>query len=84
MEIYFGLPNSQPIGKQSFHLRLNFKNNIQIKHSQKAYPQESLFAELGGYLGIFVGSSLLDVYGLIGKVLKFIYRFKNQNERATP
>ena len=63
----FGIQDKQEYSNVSFHLKLYFKNNIFVKTSYVAYPFESLLAEVGGYLGLLLGVSLMDIYGLTRK-----------------
>ena len=72
MEIFFGYPVIQPYGQASYHLKMYFKSNIKVKRSQIAYPPESLLAEMGGYLGMFLGFSLMDIHGLFTKLIALI------------
>ena len=66
----FGIQDKQEYSKfsnGSFHLKLYFKNNVFVRTSHVAYPFESLLAEVGGYLGLLLGVSLMDIYGLARK-----------------
>ena len=63
----FGIQDKQEYSNGSFHMKLYFKNNVFVRTSHVAYPFESLLAEVGGYLGLLLGVSLMDVFGLARK-----------------
>ena len=69
---YFGIPDKEEFKNGRFHLKLYFKNNIAVKTSHVAYPLESLLAEVGGYLGLLLGVSLMDITNLLGKLWNLI------------
>ena len=59
MDVSFGHPSEYDITTDS-SLTLYFKKSIQVRESYIAYPESSLFAEIGGYMGLLLGFSLLD------------------------
>ena len=67
---YFGIPDKQAF-EDSFHLKLYFKNNISVKQSHVAYPIESFLAEVGGYLGLLLGVSLMDINTVLRRIWDF-------------
>ena len=59
MDISFGYPSIyDAAGDKS--LTMYFKASIPVRESHLAYPQSTLFAEIGGYTGLLLGFSLLD------------------------
>ena len=69
MDISFGYPSIYDIlDNWTSYLTLYFKTSIPVRKSHLAYPRSSLFAEIGGYTGLLLGVSLLDVT----KVVKFL------------
>lgn len=40
---------------------MTFHSNIEVAKSQLAYTQGSLVADIGGYLGLLLGVSLMDI-----------------------
>ena len=58
------------------HLQIYFKNLVTVKKSHISYPIESLFAELGGYLGLLLGVSLMDIKTVTEKAIKLMFNFK--------
>ena len=62
------IPDTQEHRKGKYHLKLYFKNMISVQRSHISYPIESLIAELGGYLGLLLGVSSMDLYNILGKV----------------
>ena len=68
IDTFFGIPDTQEHRKGKYHLKLYFKNMISVQRSHISYPIESLIAELGGYLGLLLGVSSMDLYNILGKV----------------
>ena len=60
MDISFGYPSIYDSTEDS-SLTLYFKKSIPIRESHLAYPQSSFLAEIGGYMGLLLGFSLLDL-----------------------
>ena len=58
MDISFGYPSIYDSGDKS--LTMYFKATVPVRESHLAYPQSTLFAEIGGYTGLLLGFSLLD------------------------
>ena len=69
MDISFGYPSIYDIQNNS-SLTLYFKKSIPIRESHIAYPKSSLFAEIGGYMGLLLGFSFLD----FAKVVQCIFK----------
>ena len=59
MDVSFGYPSIYDNEDDSF-LTFYFKKSIPVRESHLAYPQSSLFAEIGGYMGLLLGFSILD------------------------
>ena len=51
------------------YVRLYFKSIIKVQTSYWSYPIISLLAEVGGYMGLLLGMSLLD----LNKVINWLY-----------
>ena len=75
IETNFGIPQMKNYSYK--HLQVYFKNLVTVKKSHISYPIESLFAELGGYLGLLLGVSLMDIIPVIQKVIKLMFKIKN-------
>ena len=56
------------------YVRFYIKDEIQVKKSRLSYTEVSLLAEVGGYVGLLLGVSLMDISSLFDKVFKIIYR----------
>ena len=76
LDTQFGIPTMQPFGKQDYHLKFYFKTHISVKRSFAEYDFRNFLAEIGGYMGLFLGVSLMDSYKILDKIRKTI------NERA--
>ena len=63
MSLTFGIPiiSKIDIGKNEAYMKLYFKNQINVRSSIYSYSIPSLIADIGGYLGILLGFSLLDL-----------------------
>ena len=68
IDTYFGIPDTQKHRNGSHHLQLYFKNMVAVQRSHTSYPIESLIAEIGGYLGLLLGVSIMDLYNVFGKI----------------
>ena len=69
MEISFGIPVVSNIDANSDEafVKLYFKNQINVRNSVYSYSISSLVADIGGYLGLLLGFSLLDISGIVIK-----------------
>ena len=59
MDVSFGYPSIYDNEDDSY-LTFYFEKSIPVRESHLAYPQSSLFAEIGGYMGLLLGFSILD------------------------
>ena len=62
MDIYLGLPfiNNNESKNEAF-IRLYVKSDIKVKRLGLHYDVTTLVAEVGGYVGMFLGMSLVDI-----------------------
>ena len=62
-DVYFGLPDVDVIGnkKTEAFLRLYVKTDIRVKSTIIYYDQTTFAAEIGGYVGMFLGVSVIDL-----------------------
>ena len=54
----------QPVdeeGKQNSEMKINFKENVKVTSGHYLYSELSLIAEIGGYVGLFLGVSINQV-----------------------
>ena len=63
MGINFGIPirSTLDIGKNEAYMKLYFKNLVNVRTSIYSYSISSLIADIGGYLGLLLGFSVLDL-----------------------
>ena len=54
------------------YVRLSIRNTIKVTQSQFLYDGLSVVAEIGGYVGLFLGVSIVDVNKMIQKALEKI------------
>ena len=67
MEVKYGYPFIYEAKKNSSgSITLYFKKLITIRESHLKYEAGSLFAEIGGYTGLLLGVSVLDISKIIG------------------
>ena len=52
----------------SAYAKLYFKSQVQVQRSVLSYSETSLLAEVGGYIGLLLGFSLLDVARILKKI----------------
>ena len=74
MGVYFGFPI---IGNNTEHpevayVKLYFKTQINVHHSFLDYTALSMFGEVGGYIGLLLGFSFLDLTFLTQKIMLYI------------
>ena len=74
LETTYGIPDKQPYSKGNHHLKLYFKTNISVKKSIAAYDFRNFLAEIGGYMGMFLGVSLMDSYMILRRTYDSLYR----------
>ena len=65
MEINFGFPIVDKNDPEEALLKMYFKSHIHVRRNMLAYSLTSLFAEVGGYIGLLLGFSLLDLTKLV-------------------
>ena len=63
MDIFLGLPH---IGKEPQHgngslIKLYFKSHVKVKSMIMYYDFAVMVADIGGYIGLFLGMSLVDL-----------------------
>ena len=54
------------------YVKFYIKDEIQVKKSRLSYTEVSLLAEVGGYVGLLLGVSLMDISVLFDNFFKFI------------
>ena len=54
------------------YVRLSIRNTIKVTQSQFLYDGLSVVAEIGGYVGLFLGVSIVDVNKMIQNALEKI------------
>ena len=67
----FGIPDTQPRVKDKYQYKVYFKRYIGVTKESLKYPVESLIAEVGGYLGLLLGVSVLDCLVVPEKINHF-------------
>ena len=74
MDITYGFPGTaKHSNEQIGEVKMYFKSHITVKRSVLVYEETQLMAEIGGYIGLILGFSLLD----LGKLLQSAYdRFR--------
>ena len=59
------------------HLELKFEQLIKVTKSQYTYTKLSLLAEIGGYVGLFLGISVNQIPYLLGVMKKILTRIRS-------
>ena len=81
MQVRFaGLDSTSNDGNENeTYVRFYIKDQILVRESHLSYTEVSLLAELGGYIGLLIGVSLMDIATLIDKMIVIvIQRFQQQ------
>lgn len=77
MQIRFaGLDSTTDNGNENeTYVKFYIKNQIQVRESHLSYTEVSLLAELGGYIGLIIGVSLMDIATFIDKIFAIVNQF---------
>ena len=65
-------------GKRIAYLAINFNENIKVTTGHQLYSTLSLIAEIGGYVGLFLGVSVKQITDLMDMLFNWIDAFCNQ------
>ena len=80
MQIRFGYPehHATHIPLHESYAKFYFKSQINVRTSVLSYPYSSMMAEIGAYLGLLLGFSLMDLTAIIRHfcLSKWFYRDK--------
>ena len=57
------------------HVQIYFSTVMSIKEQYFSYSLRNCLSEMGGYLGMLLGLSVLDLAGLIRKVTAWVGKF---------
>ena len=87
MGITLGYPIYDISKHQEAYLKFYFKSTINVRRSLVAYSGTSLMAEVGGYIGLLLGFSLLDLTKLVKNIftltkVTLIKKSKNNNSTS--
>ena len=55
-------------------LKIETQENIKVVEAHYLYSGLSLIAEIGGYVGLFLGVSVIQINGIIKKALKITFK----------
>ena len=72
----FGVADKSPYVNGSFHYRVYFKKFIPVQREVTKYPFESFVAEVGGYLGLLLGVSVLDFLTVSDMAFNLLVKLK--------
>ena len=64
--------NQKKEGNKLFVGRMDFDQFIKVTDTYIAYTELELFAEFGGYVGLFLGFSVFHLSGAFQKGLRFL------------
>ena len=80
LPLNFGVPDKSPYQNGSFHYRVYFRKFIPVQTEISKYPFESFVAEVGGYLGLLLGVSILDFLNVPDTLFNFFRRAHANNK----
>ena len=74
MGVYFGFPiiGNNTRDPELAYVKLYFKTQINVRRSFLDYTSLSLFGEVGGYIGLLLGFSFLDLTFFTQKIMLYI------------
>ena len=74
MGVYFGFPiiGNNTRDPELAYVKLYFKTQINVRRSFLDYTALSMFGEVGGYIGLLLGFSFLDLTFLTQKIMLYI------------
>ena len=81
MTILFSISDQTKGNENEAYAKIYFKNHIKVSKSFIGYTEISLMAELGGYIGLLLGISLMDINSIANFFIdycctKFLLWFK--------
>ena len=65
MGIVYGYPGLAETNTKLGEVKMYFKSHITVKKSVLVYKETQLMSEIGGYIGLILGFSLLDLSKLL-------------------
>ena len=82
MDIWFGIPvidelRDIPEDSTAAKLRMYFKKMVRVRKSYIVYTIVSLFAEIGGYMGLLLGFSFMDFTRIVYKIVDLIQSMRS-------
>jgi hypothetical protein len=80
MDINFGYPIIDTTNIDEAYVKLYFKMAVQIHKNILAYSTLSFLAEVGGYIGLLLGFSLLDLSKVIKNLTPCIKKCKGPSK----
>ena len=80
MQVRFGgLDGTTDNGNENeTYVKFYIKDQIQVRESNLSYTEVSLLAELGGYIGLIIGVSMMDIATLIDKMIGIVIQRFNK------
>ena len=69
---FAGQANSAKYNDKEGYIKYEFRRKIVVESSQLNYTQLTLLAELGGYMGLLLGVSLLDISSIFNSLFLMI------------
>ena len=76
MTFTFGLPKNSTIGigPNEGKIKLYFKSQVNVRRSNLSYEFLTFVADIGGYLGLLLGFSVLDVTNILKQICVYYWR----------
>ena len=68
IEVFSGLPFVSPYENERAYMKLYLKSTTKIKKMVLDYTPISMFAEIGGYTGLLLGVSFMNITQLLDKL----------------
>ena len=74
MTILFSISDQTNGNDNEAYAKIYFKNHIKVSKSFIGYTEISLMAELGGYIGLLLGISLMDISSIANYIINYCYK----------
>ena len=72
MTILFSISDQTNGNYNEAYAKIYFKNHIKVSKSFIGYTEISLMAELGGYIGLLLGISLMDISSIANYIMPIL------------
>lgn len=69
MEVFLGLPFGGEEDPDTSYIKMYIKSTVKVKKTVLDYTWLSMLAEIGGYTGLLLGISVVNITNVVDKVV---------------